>query len=60
MVLFLFISTILYFETRFYYDDTMQDINNWLVDSILIGSSYKVTIDIARASFRFSYFQVVL
>ena len=42
MVLFSFLSTILYFETRFDYEDTMQDIDNWLGDSILIGSVYKM------------------
>ena len=59
MVLFLFLSTIFYFETRFDYDDNMQDTDNWLEDFILIGSAYKMTIDRGRTSFRFSSFQVV-
>ena len=59
MVLFSFLLTILYFETRFDYDDNMQDIYNWLGDSILIGSAYKMTIDMGTICFRFSYFQVV-
>ena len=59
MVLFLFLSTILYFETIFDYDDTIQDIDNWLVDSILIGSAYKITFYRVRTSFRFSYFHIV-
>ena len=42
MVLFLFLSTILYFETIFDYDNTMQDIDNCLGDSILVGSEYKM------------------
>ena len=57
MVLFSFLSTILYFETIFDYDNTMQDIDNWLVDSILVGSSYKMVG--IEPLFRFSYFQVV-
>ena len=36
------LSTILYFETIFDYDDTMNDINNRLGDSILVGSAYKM------------------
>ena len=59
MVLFSFLLTILYFETRFDYDDNMQDIYNWLGDSILIGSAYKMTIDMGTIFFRFSYFKVV-
>ena len=60
MELLLFLSTIIYLETIFDYDDTMQDINNWVGDSILIGYAYKMTVDRGRTSFRFSYFQVVL
>ena len=37
----------------------VQDIDNWLGYSILIGSAYKITIDWGRTSFRFSYFQVL-
>ena len=59
MVLFLFLSTILYLDTRFDYDDNMQDIDKWLVDYILIGSAYNITVYRDRNSFRFSYFQVV-
>ena len=44
MVMFLCLSTILYFENIFDYDDTMQDINNWLGDSILIGLAYKIIV----------------
>ena len=44
MVMFLCLSTILYFENIFDYDDTMQDINNWLGDSILIGLAYKMIV----------------
>ena len=42
VVLFLFLLTILYFETRFDYEDNMQDINNWLGYSILVCSAYKI------------------
>ena len=42
MMFFSFLSTILYLETSFDYDDTMQDIDNWLGDSILVGSAYKM------------------
>ena len=59
MALLLFLSTIIYLETIFDYDDTMQDINNWVGDSILIGYAYNMTVDRGRTSFRFSYFQVV-
>ena len=37
----------------------VQGIDNWLVDSVLIGSAYKITIDRVRTYFRFSYFQVL-
>ena len=57
MVLFLFLSNILYFKTRFYHDVTMQHIDNCLVDSILVGSEYKMMG--VEPLFRFSYFQVV-
>ena len=57
MVLFSFISTILYFDTRLYYDVTMQDINNCLGYSILVGSTYNMIR--VEPLFRFSYFQVV-
>ena len=57
MVLLLFISTILYFETSFDYDDTMQDIDNWFGYSILVGSAYKM-IGVEHL-FRFSYFQLL-
>ena len=60
MVLFLFLSTILYLDTRFDYDDNMQDIDKWLVDNILICSANNITVYMDRNSFRFSYFQVVL
>ena len=59
MVLFSFLSNILYFETIFDYDDTMKDTDNWLGDSILIGYAYKISIDTGRTYFRFSYFLVV-
>ena len=42
MVLFSFLSTILYFETSFDYDDNMQDIDNWLGDFILVCYAYKI------------------
>ena len=58
MVLFSCLSTILYFETIFDYDVTMQDINNCLGDYILLVSAYKMMgVD---TIFRFSYFQVVM
>ena len=57
MVLFLFLSTSIYLDTRFDYDDTMQDIDKWLGDSILVGSAYKMIQ--VEPLFRFSYFQVV-
>ena len=56
---FSFLSNILYFETIFDYDNTMQDINNWLGYSLLIGSAYKILIDRGRTSFRLTYFQGV-
>ena len=59
MVLFSFLSTILYFDTRFDYDDTMQDIDNWLGYSILIDSAYDMTVDRGRTYFRFICFQLV-
>ena len=58
MVLFSFLSNILYFETRFDYENNMQDINNWLGDSILVGSAYNMIG--VEPLFRFRYFQVVL
>ena len=45
--------------TRFDYADTMQDIYNWLVESILIGSAFNITVDRGRTNFRFIYFKVV-
>ena len=57
MMFFSFLSTILYLETSFDYDDTMQDIDNWLGDSILIGPAYNMIG--VEPLFRFSYFQVV-
>ena len=57
MVLFSFLSTILYFDTRFDYDFTMQDIDTCLEDSILVGYAYKMMG--VEPLFRFSYFQVV-
>ena len=57
MVFFLFLSTILYFDTRFDYDFTMQDIDTCLEDSILVGYAYKMMG--VEPLFRFSYFQVV-
>ena len=59
MVLFLFLSTILYFKTISDYDNTIQDIDNMLRDSILIGPSYKMTFDSSITSFMFNYFQVL-
>ena len=59
MELLLFLSTIIYLETIFDYDDTMQDINNWVGDSILIGYAYKMTFDRGRTYFRFICFQLV-
>ena len=57
MVLFLIISTILSFETRFGIHNTMQYIDNWLGDSILVGSAYKIIW--VEPLFRLSYFQLV-
>ena len=42
MVLFLSLSTNFYFETRYDYEDTMQDIHNWLGYYILVVSGYKI------------------
>ena len=42
MVLFLFLSTTLLFETEFDYGNTMQYIDYWLGDCILIGSAYNI------------------
>ena len=57
MVLFLFLSNILYFYNRFYFAITLQDIDNCLGDSILLGSVYKMMG--VEPLFRFIYFQVV-
>ena len=57
MVLFSFLSNILYFETRFDYSNTMQDIDNCLGDYRIVGSAYKMMG--VEPIFRFSYFQVV-
>ena len=57
-MLFSFPSTILYFKTVFDYDATMQDIDNWLVDSILVGSAYNMIG--LEPLFGFIYFQLVL
>ena len=58
MVLFLFLSDILYFKTRFNYEYAMQYIDTWLEYSILVGSAYKMIG--VEPLFRFRYFQVVL
>ena len=42
MMLFLFFLTIIYFENIFDFDYTMQDIDNWLGYSILVGFAYKM------------------
>ena len=57
MVFFSFFSTILYFETGFDYDVTMQDIDKRLGDSILVCYVYKIMG--VELLFSFSYFQVV-
>ena len=49
---FSFILTILYLENRFDYKDNMQDINNCLRYSILVGSVY--TMKGVEKLFRFS------
>ena len=57
MGLFSSLSTILYFDTIFDFNDTMQDIDNCLGDYIIVVSAYKM-MGVERL-FRFSYFQVV-
>ena len=57
MVVFLFLSTVLYFNTIFDYDITMQYINNCLGDSILVGSAYNMMG--VEPIFSFTYFQLV-
>ena len=54
MVLFSFLSAIICFNTIFDYEDTMQDIDNWLGDYILVGSTYDMRG--VEPVFRFIYF----